>query len=171
MFQWLKNLFKKRGSGLDYYHPEERRIYSYFDGEKVRKVDPLPLYSKYLAKEPVIYANLKTLSFKGVDERFFKEAEASLVGIVRETFSLRQLVNGEEIPEGGTLTNSECLVLLDHFVLYMDDLLKKNLTPETSPSSRSHTDASQPTRNIARSSSPREGSSTGSRERSSLASR
>lgn len=143
MFGWLKNMFRKRGSGLDYYHPEERLIYTYFDGEVDRSVDPAPLHEAILAKKELIYADFKTMDFG--DEKFGPIAEARLTKTIREVFGLKPL--GENFSAKGTLTNGECLVLIDHFLLYVDEKIKKKLIANQQRSSNPSTDGCPATTN------------------------
>ena len=59
MFKWFWDLFRKRGSGLDHFFQEERRIFRFFDGVKIRAVDPMPLYAQVISKQAEISVDFK----------------------------------------------------------------------------------------------------------------
>ena len=100
---------------VDCYEPEERHIYSYFDGTKVRKVDPMLLYKAKRRKWTDI-----TIAWKlagSISSQAMKGQE-NLILLIRQVFDVKPL------DEGG-LTEVECVELLTHFVKYCDELQKK----------------------------------------------
>jgi hypothetical protein len=124
MLSWLFNWFRRRGVGVDYYHPGERKIYSFWDGQKRVYVDPTPLYIKVMENGPEIAADTKvaTTPCGGTIA-----AQKSLDAKLRKIFDVKPLA------EGG-LTDAEVTDLLNHFLLWTERL-KKNSPPSSSPAS------------------------------------
>lgn len=132
MFGWLKKVFGKRGIGEDYYTPEERLIYCFWDGtdghswqKPNRRIDPLPLYRKILEKRLEIIADFKALEFPD-QTQFADPARERLVKTVRQLFGIRPLIDDMDIPPEGSLRAAECLALLDDFLIFTERV-KKNL--------------------------------------------
>lgn len=117
MFGW----FKKKCS-YDVYQPSERLIYSYFDGQKTVKADPMELYKKTMAVGPELAIDIKvaTAPIKGN-----KEAHESMLKKIRGIFSLKTL------HEGG-LTEIETVNLFDHFMTYCETVKKNSPISATS---------------------------------------
>ena len=133
MFGWFK-----KPSDLD------RGIFSFWDGadgfshkNPNRRIDPLPLYDKVYAQRKEIVADLKAFDFP--DTQWAPEARVRLTKTIRELFGVKPLVNGIDIPPGGSLKDAECIALLDDFLVYTERA-KKKLTlgsPATPTSSQS----------------------------------
>lgn len=141
MFGWFKK--KKRGTGENWFLPEERLIYRYFDGTGIRAVDPKLLHETLLAKRNSISADYKVAVFD-IPNEFTKVAETSLYKTIRSVFSVPPLGPDfrVEYEQDGklvkTLSDSECLALLDHFLLFVEGV-KKNI-----PSSQTSSLPSEP---------------------------
>ena len=136
-WDWVKGLWAKRSSSEDrfgLYHPREREIYEYFDGDKLVKADPMVIYKRIMARGQEISVDITVARspMKGADK-----AHDSLIKKIREVFNVKPL------SEGG-LTEQETMDLFDDFLVYVD-AIKKNTTPppdlpeETSPSTSSPT--------------------------------
>jgi hypothetical protein len=135
MFHWIKNLFSKKETHLpkaperlDTFLPQERNIFSYFDGEKLIKADPLPLWTLAVSEHHE--------ATQGHDE---------LVSKIRKHFNVKSF-------EEGGLLDVECVDLLLQFKAYCDSIKKKQVTTPTSsetisPSSSSISEESLHTKN------------------------
>lgn len=172
MFGWFKKK-EKRGTGEDWFRPQDRTIYKFFDGESVRKVDPKPIHTKLLAKRNEISADYKTAVFE-IPNEFTEKAEISFYKTVRELFNLPPLgpdyrveyqVDGKTVK---TLSDAECLAVLDDFILFVETV-KKNI-PQSPTSSNpsalppSPAEGSGDTKNGSASGSTGNGRSTSERE-------
>ena len=119
MFGWFK-----KPSDLD------RGIFSFWDGadgfshkNSNRRIDPLPLYDKVYAQRKEIAADLKAFDFP--DTQWAPEARVRLTKTIRELFGVKPLINGIDIPPGGSLKDAECIALLDDFLVYTEQVKKK----------------------------------------------
>ena len=119
MFSW----FKKRN---DIYSPKERKIFSYFDGERTVKADPLALYKRVMDKGPSLSIDIAVSSSQSKDAA---KAQKELVENIRKIFNVKSLTN--EIECVGTLTDTEVLNLLDMFMDYTADVKKNSKTLPT----------------------------------------
>jgi hypothetical protein len=154
LMTWLLSPFaKKRPGGWDAYHPGERKIYSYFDGQGTVKADPMVLWKKYrgmkadidsnydlanagpkLASDP----NLKGEAYEKITRDLREKARKGhdrYIELVRELFGVKTLA------EGG-LTDGEADDLIDHFLWYVFEL-KKN-TPRTATTATGSSPTSPP---------------------------
>lgn len=137
MFGWIKDLFTRRGLGEDWFRPEERRIYKFFDGEKLRIVDPKPYAARINAKKAEISADYKVATMEVANE-FVPKAEEQFYKNVRLVFDLPPLGPGGavEYEKDGkvvkTLTEGECLDLFENFITYVEGLKKNSRTSSTS---------------------------------------
>ena len=121
MFNW----FKKSN---DVYSPKERKIFSYFDGEKTVKADPVALYRRVMDKGPSLSIDMSVSTSASKDA---EKAQKELVDNVRTIFNVKPLAN--EIECTGTLTDTEVLYLLDQFMDYASDVKKNSKTLPTTP--------------------------------------
>lgn len=126
MFEWLRNLItqpwsKEAPPSLDnHYHPRERMIYSYWDGQKTVHADPMVLYKRMMTHGAELSVDMKVSQSASKDAG---KAHDSMVQKVREIFVVKTL-------EEGGLAELEVLELLDHFLLYCEDVKKNsNLSP------------------------------------------
>ncbi len=122
MFKWLTNLFKRREK-WDVYSPGEMQIYSYFDGEKWVKADPVALYGRVADKWLEVEADMKAATVS--ESKFAAKAYKDLTNNVRKIFDIKPLDDGFKIPEQGTLTDVAVLALLDQFLTF-SGFVKKN---------------------------------------------
>lgn len=128
-FTWLKSLFSKNKTteGLidsyEMYLPHERMIYSYFDGQRIVKGDPLVLYKEVMAVRGDLAVDMRvsTSPMKGADI-----AHSKVVGTIRKIFNLSPL-------DKGGLSELETIALLDHFLVYTE-AVKKNSSPSQTSS-------------------------------------
>lgn len=129
MFAWFWNLFRRRDIGIDYYHPGERLIYRYFNGEKTVFADPLVIYAAIVAKSDEMSREINALKtdFGSQANDITKDAHDSLVAKVRKIFDIKPW-DGEK-----GLTERESLDLFDHFLIYKERLKKNSSTPPISP--------------------------------------
>lgn len=117
--RWFKRWFStKEGENTespDCYMPRERFIYSFWDGEKQRKVDPLVYYKRMRRRWTDITIAWKvagSISSKAV------EGQEKLIDAIRDVFQVKN-------HESGGLSEIECVELIIHFVAYCDALQKK----------------------------------------------
>lgn len=115
MLRLLRWLFGKRKT-YDIYHPKERLIYSYFDGQKVIHADPLQLERKLMNVGPELSIDIK------VARSISHDAVTAHVNMIEQC---RSIFNVKPIEEGG-LTELETVLLLEHYLAYTDEV-KKNL--------------------------------------------
>lgn len=129
MFDWLKGLFTKRNGTHGAWVPAKRLIYEYFDGEKVRKADPMPLYQRVLARRAELRAAWETATI-AVPNAFSEKAQQDLVNGSREVFGLPKLGPNFEVEYTAdgkgikTLSDGECLALLDDFLVFTERIKK-----------------------------------------------
>ncbi len=161
MWKWIKGWFGKRtplkqdGYAYDLYTLEERRIYRYYDGEKLVSADPMALHKRVMDVGPELSVDMKVANspMKGA-----KEAHEKMLSKIRVIFSVKRF-------EEGGLTELETIDLLDHFLNY-EDIQKKITQPyptsptDPSPSSASSSVESPPTASATASGSTKEESST-----------
>ncbi len=122
MFSWLLRLFG-RDTTTDVYRPKERLIYSYSNGEKDIKVDPIVLYKEIMKVGPELAVAIQVAVSPSQDA--VKAHDDSMVHI-RRIFGIKPYA------EGG-LTETETAELLDNFLLWCDRLKKNVRNPPTSP--------------------------------------
>ena len=132
--KWLFSFFK-RGSGkglsFDTYTPEDRSIYSYNDGEKLVRIDPMVQYKKIMDVGPSLSIDLKVSTSTLMKNEDKGKAHQSLLQHVRDIFNLkpfRQTGDGKTVG----LTEIETVEVLDHFLSYCHELKKKVKTNVTS---------------------------------------
>ncbi len=145
MFVWLKRLlgWKTEEYRLDIYSPKQRAIFRYFDGQKVRDVDPMVIYRKIMdgAADLSIAMKVARSGWKGEAAKAHDEMIADLRGI----FGVKSL------DEGG-LTEPETAELFVQFMNYCG-WVKKNWSPPTTlpedvlPSTSPSPDGGSPTPN------------------------
>ncbi len=127
LLDWLKSWFVKGPEGgFEVYHPGERAIYSYFDGAKMVRADPVVLYKELMAVRGDLWQDSKVAHSTLVKAEDAKRAHDSLIGTIRGIFKVKPL-------EEGGLTESEAYSLMDHFLSYTDRV-KKNSNPSPTPS-------------------------------------
>ena len=104
------------------YTDRERKIFRFFDGKRVRAVDPIELYKRVSAKAGDIEAVQKIATSKLLKREVTNKAHDDLVRYVREIFEL-------EAPKGldceGCLVEAECVELLDYFYMFVGAMKKK----------------------------------------------
>ena len=143
LWQAVSGLF--RGSGkdeldrLDIYKPSERLIYSFFDGTRQRRVDPLPLYKRLKEVWPELSADIRV---SGSPSKGADEAHRRMVAKCYDVFEVKPFVENGGTSDG--LGEVEVLDLLDHFLAYTGGV-KKNLSrPVTSAEETPASTASSP---------------------------
>ena len=113
MFGWFR-----RKDTDSFWSPRQRQIYSYWDGQKKVRADPLVLWKRIAAVGPTLSIDIKVGTSNSKDAA---KAQDAAVEKIRAIFQVKPLV------EGG-LTENEACDLLEHFLAYCDQL-KKNLKP------------------------------------------
>jgi hypothetical protein len=137
MFGWLKRWLGWE-SEWEVYRPDERLVYSYHNGERMVRADPLVLYPRLMD----VWTDLRhwIIVLDAVDN-FGKsklldpeEARRKVSEYTRKIFNLKPLKDGLEAE--GTLTDEQAFRLLNHFIVYAEWIKKKaNRLP--TPSSNS----------------------------------
>lgn len=115
----------------DVYEPGERRIYKYFDGEKIRPADPMVLWRRLMEVRGDLARDM-SVAFAPFENKGKAEAYAGVAEKARQIFQVKCL-------EEGGLTEPELIDLVNHFWRYCEGV-KKNSTPSQDPS-----DATSPT--------------------------
>lgn len=145
MFSFLRKLAEKLGlikSGrplpvemsFDVYKPHERKIYTYWDGEKEVKADPLILYKEVSSNWASISVDISVARspMKGN-----VTAHNNLVKVLRRIFSIKPF-------EEGGLTEQELFDLFDHFLIY-SEVIKKNSNRQAMSQQATSPNTQQPT--------------------------
>ena len=127
MFAWFWSLFAR--SRDDIYHPRERNVFTYFNGTRRVRVDPLVLWNQIMAVGPSLSIDLKVARSASKDAA---KADTNAVATIRKLFGIAPLVGGLELPPEGSLTGQECCELLDAFLVYCERAKKKWNKPATS---------------------------------------
>lgn len=148
LWQAVGNLFRRQDplDRLDYYKPDERLIFTYFDGSRDRRVDPLPLYKRLKDVWPELSADIRVARSpsKGADD-----AHSRMVEKAYKVFEAERFVDLGDGKSTG-LGEVEVLELLDHFLAYTGGVKKNWSLPaisvgETSASTDSSSTAESPT--------------------------
>lgn len=129
--EWLKCFFVRS---------DERQIFSYWDGVKARRVDPLVVWRAMHAPPVTWAADMRVASnpVKTDGNPFYADdevcaAEERLLALTRQLFGVKSWSE-----EQAGLTVSETMELLGLFLRYVGDLKKKhNHSPMPSPASES----------------------------------
>ncbi len=134
---WLFSI--KKGSSktpsVDVYTLEDRSIYSYSDGEKIVKADPMPLYKAVMDVGPSLSVDLKVSTSTLMKNEDKGKAHQSLLGSIRSIFNLKPFQQTEDGKMVG-LTEIETVEVLDHFLSYCHEL-KKKMKPNVTSSNSS----------------------------------
>lgn len=142
---WIRSWWEKKPPApepevyrYDLYHPQDRLIYSYWDGKEERRVDPMSVYKKMMEVGQEISTARKVARSPSKDARKMHDR---MIELIRGVFDVTPY-------EEGGLSETETTDLLDHYLIYLE-WVKKNsgmstTTPEeTSPSTPSPTSASE----------------------------
>lgn len=137
MLNWLRKLWSRDHS---------RRIFTYFDGTKTRRADPLAAVAALEAADPDLYDHLASLApvetpvaippgavAEDVTARH-KDGVAKLLDATRAAFGLRKL------DDTGGLTEAETMAVLASFLVWMQAAANdarpfENSQPRASPAS------------------------------------
>ncbi len=156
MWNWIKSWFVQSSTEpFDIYHPKERTIFHYWNGEKVIDADPLPLYKKMMEVGPELKVDLQVSNSQLKDAPI---AHDKAIGKIRKIFTLKSF------DEGG-LTEVETIALLEHFLIFCEYKKKGGNQPptsqtETSPPTPPSSDGSQAMENTSPSGSTENGQCT-----------
>lgn len=125
MFSWLEKLLhciyeraipKLQQGPYDLYHPKQRQIYQFFNGQQITAIDPMILYKRIMEVGPELDIDIKVANSASKDA---SKAYETMLEKIRKIFGVAKL------DEGG-LTEEETIALMDHFFAYIDQV-KKNL--------------------------------------------
>ena len=148
MFSWLKSFFTRSRTaegGYDTFHVARRLIYRYSDGTKLVQADPIILYRKLMSVYNDIDAN-NTLA-RSQSKNAAKGQEA-VVKYIRQVFDVKPF-------EEGGLTETETTALLDHFLIYCDEVKKNSgIGPNSATTTPADTSSSTPSSDSASSAEP-----------------
>lgn len=165
MLNHLKKLLwiVRGGRRVDIYHPGERLLFRYFDGERTVQGDPLVLFRRYASKAIELGIAVKLSRSIHSDA---PKGHAETQEIIRDIFFIKKPPEGNPADCGGCLTEVETVDLLERFLEYCDGV-KKNMsqTPisaaATSPIIAPSPAAASPTSSISDSGSTASGPPTG----------
>ncbi len=131
MWQWLKSRFGKPAPAVtappDLWKPKERLIFKYWDGEKERLVDPMPLWRKVKDVMQEVEADLVLAR---------SPMKGSLRGFELASKRLRKAFDLKPHEEGG-LTELECVELYQWFTAWVGVEKKNTPSPSTTSSETS----------------------------------
>jgi len=154
MLNWAKRLFSR--DAAEVYSVRERMIYTYWDGQRWVKADPMVLHKNIMKVGPELDVAMKVAASPLKEAPFEHDR---YMKFVRDAFGVKSF------SEGG-LTDLEVADLLDHFFAFCSGV-KKNSNPTptsaatTSPSTASTAGGGPPTPSTSASGSTASGSSTG----------
>jgi hypothetical protein len=140
-FSWLYGLLTREEDRWDTYKPSQRAIFNYFNGERMVKADPLVLWKKVMDKAPDLDIDFKVSKSpsKNADQ-----AHQNLIKNIRTMFNIKQLENG--IEPNDTLTDNECIDLVNKFLTYCG-WVKKNSSNSATPATATSPSTNSPTSN------------------------
>jgi len=113
-WKWFLGLFIDT-SDQWIYHPRQRVIYTFWDGEKERPIDPMPLYKKLMGKWQSMVIDYKVSQSESTDAPV---AHTNLSKSIREIFEIKLF-------ESGGLTETELIGLCEDFLAFTETV-KKN---------------------------------------------
>ena len=120
---WLLSLVSKdepkTEEQFDLYMPEEKMIYSYWDGSKLVTADPMVVYRRLMEKGPELNVDMMVATSPSKDA---DNAHVLMLEKIRYIFDVKPLENNNGLTEEHTIG------LLNHFLTYTETL-KKNLNP------------------------------------------
>ena len=117
------------------YEESERRIYHYFDGEKVVRADPMPIYRRVMEVVGDLQADITVMNSpsKGATEARRKCAEKAY-----------RILAVKPLDQDGGLTEAEVVNELFRFWNWCDNLKKNTKSPPTSAGGTSDSSPSPP---------------------------
>lgn len=127
LWNWVKSLFSKQDltKNQEVYTLEERLIYSYFDGKKTVKEDPIVIYKRLADKR----ADIKT-NFSVADSPS-KNSQKAYDSLIKDLCSVFDVTLWDKEKQEG-LTHTEVIDLFDDFHTWLDEV-KKNLAIFATP--------------------------------------
>lgn len=164
MFGWLKNLFKKK---QDPYTSSEREIFTFWNGVKWVRGDPMVLYKRMMDVGPSLSINMKVADSPS---NAAGKAHDDMMMQIRGIFGLKPL---DGVDSNGTLTDSRAQDLLSDFMEFCDTVKKNSrkspTTSKPSEESKLTSGAAPPISNTSDSGSTADVPSTASPEPSLMA--
>lgn len=136
---WIRSWFGTSDTSI--YDGADKGIFVFFDGKETVHADPLVLYRRIMDVAPGLDADIKG------GRSALKSAPAchlSAVDTIRDIFNIDHPVNDFDC--SGTLTEIQCMALLDGFLKYCDSV-KKN-SPLTSTSAEVPSPSGEPSNGI-----------------------
>ncbi len=129
-FSWVKSLFTTNSlylpfNELDLYTEKDRVIFSFFDGEKIRKVDPMPLYRKYMEIANEVSADFQAFS-SPIPNKFAATSYQNCISKISAMFELKPF------DQGGLLETEVINTYMD-YLAFCEDIKKKLNPPQTPP--------------------------------------
>lgn len=125
LLDWLKSWFATRDQ--DGFRLRERQIYSYSDGQAVRRVDPVDLYRKWQDVATDLDVDARVATSPSKDAR---AAEGRMMVKLRAIFDVKPFA-------AGGLTDGEVIDLFVHFREWVGRSKKNSPPPPTSPAETS----------------------------------
>lgn len=123
-WEWLTTWSKPKDD-LAVWSPQEREIYTYFDGTKLVKGDPQLLYRAMMEVGAELSVDIAVASSPSKD---WRQAEDNAAKKIRGIFNLKPL-------EEGGLSTPELANLLKHFWSYCESVKKAESPSRTSSAS------------------------------------
>jgi hypothetical protein len=132
--EWVQSFFAPKKASpvhsFDLYKPEERYIYSYFDGERIVRADPIELYRRIMSKWPELRTDIAVSQSPSKDAG---QCHTRMIETIRELFRVKPL---DPVQRTG-LTEVETIELLNHFFTFNGEVKKNSSEPPTSPTATS----------------------------------
>lgn len=119
LLSWFRERFARTAQpsadSYDVYDPKEKMVYRYWDGEGMRRADPMVLWRAMMEVGPELAIDIKVADSPLKDA---PKAHQSACKKIRGVFSIK------EFDQGG-LSEVKLLELADHFMIYCHSV-KKN---------------------------------------------
>lgn len=109
---------------LTIFKADDMLIYTYSDGQKMVKADPMVLFKRWSEKEREIEVDLKAAQTPGFDKA--NEAYDAALNRIRWIFNIKPF-------EEGGLTEIKTLDLYNHLVMFFIEVKKNSNQSQTSP--------------------------------------
>lgn len=143
VFNWIRSLFRRQSDPFDVYSPQERLIYTFWNGKERIKADPIVLYKRVMARGPELSVHIKVSVSPSKNA---VTAHENMLEIIRGVFLIPKPAGGSPLSCEDTLTEVELLTLFDHFMLYAERLKKKSNLFVTSSSNTADSAPTSPER-------------------------
>ena len=141
LLTWLKSFFIDEKSpsvspSIDLFKPDERLIFSFWDGEKTVNADPMVLNRRLMNKWAELTVDINIATSTLLQHKEVDKARNNIVKASREIFNLKSPPDNS-LDCSGMLTEVEAMDLLNRFREYVGDVKKNSSTSPISSTDES----------------------------------